>query len=71
MNDKGYIVFNGPYEVFFDMIEAKERMRELVHYDTTFQPVMIQVDLTENNGSEPLGVEMIVQSIQATQGSLG
>lgn len=68
--EKGYIVFNGPFEVYANLNDAEERMRELVHNDTSAEPVVMTVALTEENNSLPLGIEMVVESRLAEPRSL-
>lgn len=68
--NKGYIVFNGPFEVYTDLDDAEDRMREVVHENVANQPVVISVALTEENNSLPLGIEMVVESRLAQPGNL-
>lgn len=54
---KGFIVFTGTYEVYYDLDTAENRLEELLDagYD---KPTVIKVDLTENDGTEPLGLSV-------------
>lgn len=52
---KGFIVFTGRYEVYYDLDTAETRLEELLDEGHN-SPTVIKVDLTEKDGTEPLGL---------------
>lgn len=52
---KGFIVFTGAYEIYYDYDSAETRLEELLDAGHNW-PTVIKVDLTEKDGTEPLGM---------------
>lgn len=51
----GYIVFTGTYEIWHSFDQAKERIEELLDAGHE-SPTVIKVELTEEDGTEVLGI---------------
>jgi hypothetical protein len=51
----GFIIFTGAYEVWHDLEQGEERLEELLDSGMN-RPTIVKVELSENDGSDVLGL---------------